>query len=74
MTEVIPERDDFDRGDMTMPVDDLLLASKVKKGSKGSGVTGSKQNYLMRNHSGTGIKIHNELSQQLTFKNKFQEN
>ena len=32
-----------------------------------------KDTYFVRNHSGTGIKMHNELSQQLTFKNKFQE-
>ena len=33
----------------------------------------SNQTYVLRTQSSSGIKIHNELSQQLTFKNKFQE-
>ncbi len=44
-------------------------SSKVMQVKKMAG----KDTYFVRNHSGTGIKMHNELSQQLTFKNKFQE-
>jgi hypothetical protein len=33
----------------------------------------TKQTYIIRNQTSSGIKLHSELSQQLTFKNKFQE-